>query len=378
MDFNPENGGIVSRRATLKEVAAELGVSPATVSNAYNRPDQLSAGLRERVFETARRLGYPGPDALARGLRRGRAGAVGVLYEDRLSYAFADPAAVLFLQGVSVATEEAQLGLLLLSGAPGEARGPEAVSGAVVDGFVVNSLSEGDPLVAAALERRLPVVLVDQPRIGGLPFVGIDDVGGARSIAEHLVGLGHRRFGVVTFGLGPRRPEGDGIASIERQEAATYPVSRDRLRGYAAALEAAGIPWEEVPVYEHYENVPEEGRRAAEALLSLEPRPTAILAISDQLAFGVMEAARGMGLSIPEDLSVAGFDDVPEAARSMPSLTTVHQPHVEKGLAAGRMLLARLRDEEFPGPELFPISLVVRDSTAPPKKKPKAPNPPRR
>lgn len=368
----------MQQRATLKEVAAELGVSPATVSNAYNRPDQLSAALRERVFETARRLGYPGPDALARGLRRGRAGAVGVLYEDRLSYAFADPAAVLFLRGVSVATEEARLGLLLLSGAPGEARGPEAVSGAVVDGFVVNSLSEGDPLVASALQRRLPVVVVDQPRIEGLPFVGIDDEGAARSVAEHLVGLGHRRFGVVTFGLGPRRPEADGIADIERQEAATYPVTRDRLRGYAAALEAAGVPWEDVPVYENYENVPEGGRKGAEVLLSLEPRPTAILAISDQLAFGAYAAAKGMGLSVPEDLSVAGFDDVPEAARSVPPLTTVRQPHVEKGLAAGRMLLARLRDEETAGAEYFPTSLILRGSTAPPKKKPKAPNPPRR
>ncbi len=351
----------MGRRATLKEVAAELGVSLATVSNAYNRPDQLSAALRERVFETARRLGYPGPDAMARGLRRGRAGAVGVLYEDRLSYAFADPAAVLFLRGVSVATEEAKLGLLLLSGAPGEARGPEAVSGAVVDGFVVNSLSEGDPLVASALERRLPVVVVDQPRIGSLAFVGIDDEGAARSVAEHLVGLGHRRFGVVTFGLGPKRPEGDGIASIERQEAATYPVSRNRLRGFAAALEAAGVAWEDVPIYENYENVPEGGKRATEFLLSQEPRPTAILAISDQLAFGAIEAAKEMGLSVPEDLSVAGFDDVPEAAAATPPLTTIRQPHQRKGSEAVRLLLE--------GPEaqsvLLPIELVVRASTAP-------------
>src|SRR5918998_105463 len=179
------NRGFSARRANLKDVAAELGVSAATVSNAYNRPDQLSPALRERVFETARRLGYAGPDALARGLRRGRAGAGGILYEDRLSYAFADPAAVLFLQGVSVATEEAGLGLLLLSGAPGEERDPEAISGAVVDGVVVYSMSDEDPLVSAALERRLPVVLVDQPRTGGLPFVGIDDMGAARAAAAH-------------------------------------------------------------------------------------------------------------------------------------------------------------------------------------------------
>jgi DNA-binding LacI/PurR family transcriptional regulator len=361
MDVNPRSLG---RRATLKEVAAEVGVSPATVSNAYNRPDQLSPELRERVLETARRLGYSGPDAMARGLRRRRAGAVGVLYEDRLSYAFADPAAVLFLQGVSVATEEAGLGLLLLSGAPGEERDPEAISGAVVDGFVVYSMSDEDPLVEAALKRRLPVVLVDQPRTGGLPFVGIDDEGAARAAAEHLVGLGHRRFSVVSFALAPE-PAGS-LADVDRQEAATYSLTRSRLRGYATAIEAAGLSWEDVPVYEHFENVPEEGRKAAESLLTQEPRPTAILALSDQLALGALDAARRFGLSVPEDVSVVGFDDVPDAARATPPLTTVHQPHVEKGLLAGRLLITQLRDEELPSPELLPTRLVVRGSTAPP------------
>lgn len=347
----------------MKEVASELGVSPATVSNAYNRPDQLSPALRERVFEAARRLGYAGPDALARGLRRRRAGAVGVLYEDRLSYAFADPAAVLFLQGVSVATEEAGLGLLLLSGAPGEERDPEAISGAVVDGFVVYSMSDEDPLVYAALERRLPVVLVDQPRIEGLPFVGIDDESAARAAAEHLIGLGHRRFGVVSFALAPE-PSG-GLVDADRQEAATYSITRSRLRGYASAIEAAGLSWADIPVYEHFGNEPEEGRKAAESLLGREPRPTAILALSDQLALGALDAARRLGLSVPEDVSVVGFDDVPDAARATPPLTTVHQPHVEKGLLAGRLLIAQLRDEELPSPELLPTRLVVRGSTAP-------------
>jgi DNA-binding LacI/PurR family transcriptional regulator len=359
MDVNSRSLG---RRATLKEVAAEVGVSPATVSNAYNRPDQLSPELRERVFEAARRLGYPGADALARGLRRGRAGAVGVFYEDRLSYAFADPAAVLFLQGVSVATEEAGLGLLLLSGAPGEEREPEAISGAVVDGFVVYSMSDEDPLVDAVLKRRLPVVLVDQPRLEGLPFIGIDDEGAARAVAEHLVSLGHRRFGVVSFALAPEPP--GGLADAARQETATYSLTRSRLRGYASALEAAGLSWADVPVYEHFGNVPEEGQKAAESLLRQELRPTAILALSDQLALGALDAARRLGLSVPEDVSVVGFDDVPDAARTTPPLTTVHQPHAEKGLLAGQLLIAQLRDEELPSLELLPTRLVVRGSTA--------------
>lgn len=345
----------------MREVAAEVGVSQATVSNAYNRPDQLSAELRERVFEAARRLGYAGPDAMARGLRRGRAGAIGVLYEDRLSYAFADPAAVLFLQGVSMATEEAGLGLLLLSGAPGMQRAPEAVRGAVVDGFVVYSMSDGDPLVREALARRLPAVVVDQPRMQGPPFVGIDDEAAARSVAEHLVSLGHRRFGTVSFASSP--DFFSGIANVERQESAAYEITRARLRGYASALEAAGVPWPDVPVYEQFESTTEAGRVAAEVLLSLEPRPTAILCLSDQLAFGFIEGARERGFRVPEDISVVGFEDVPEAARATPPLTTVHQPHVEKGALAGRILLARIRDEEPPESDVLRTRFVVRGST---------------
>jgi DNA-binding LacI/PurR family transcriptional regulator len=360
---------ISRRRATVKEVAAECGVSAATVSNAYNRPDQLSPELRERVFEAARKIGYAGPDPVARGLRRGRSGAVGVLYADRLSYAFADPAAVMFLEGVSAAAEEAALGLLLVPAPLREARDRASVGEAAVDGFVIYCLAEDDPVLDAVLERRLPVVLVEQPSREEAPSVETDDVSGARAAAEHLLGLGHERLGVVSFELG--RDASGGLAGLERRRRATYRPSRLRLEGYAAAVEDAGLSWADVPVYEAAENTPEQGRIAAEVLLSREPRPTAILALSDQLALGVFEAAKKLGLSIPGDLSVVGFDDVPEASRTEPALTTVYQPHVEKGLIAGRMLVAQLRGEEPRSPEPLPTRLVVRGSTAPPKAPPK-------
>ncbi len=342
-------------------------MSLATVSNAYNRPDQLSAELRERVLEAAERLGYAGPDAMARGLRRRRAGAIGVLYEDRLSYAFADPAAVLFLQGVSMSTEDAGLGLLLLSGAPGAEREPEAVRGSVVDGFVIYSMSDGDPLVEAALERRLPSVIVDQPHMEGLPFVGIEDQSSARAMAEHLVALGHRRFGVISFASSPDLFS--GIADISRLEGAVYQITRARLNGCRKALEDAGVRWSDVPVYEHCGSSMEAGRAAAEALLYLDPQPTAIICLSDQLALGAMETVKSRGLSVPKDVSVAGFDDVPEAARAVPALTTIRQPHVEKGLLAGRLLISQIRGDVAQNPDLLTTRIVVRDSTAAPKER---------
>ena len=367
MDVNPRVSEGLRRRATVKEVAAEAGVSPATVSNAYNRPDQLSPEVRQRILAVAKNLGYTGPDPVARGLRRRRTGVMGVLYPDRLSYAFADPVSVMFLEGVSEAAEEARLGLLLVPGTPRGAIGPAAVDEAAVDGFVVYCLAEDDPLVDAALGRRLPVALVEQPSREGVPSVATDDVVGARAAAEHLLGLGHERLGVVSLELTP--DVRSGLADLARQRGATYRPSRLRLQGYAAAVEAAGIAWEGVPVYEVAESTPEQGRIAAEALLAHDPRPTAILVQSDQAALGVLEAARMLGLSVPGDLSVVGFDDIPAASHTEPPLTTVFQSHVEKGLTAGRMLVAQLREEELPGAKLLPTRLVVRGSTAGPPKR---------
>ncbi len=363
MDVNPEERR-TRKRATAKEVAADVGVSPATVSNAFNRPDQLSAGLREKVFEAARRLGYSGPDPVARSLRRRKAGAVGVLYSDRLSYAFADPAMVKFFEGVSVATEEAALGMLLLPAAAREAREPEAVGNAVVDGFVVYCMADDDPLVGAALDRGLPVILVDHPGVPSVLRVGIDDVGAAATAARYLIGLGHRRLGVVSFEL--TQEAAGGVADLTNPDRAIYWPSRARLQGYASAIEEAGLSEADVPVYECAENTVEWGWRGAGVLLDADRGPTALLCMSDQLAFGAMEAARERGLLVPGDLSIVGFDDVPEAARTTPALTTIHQPHVEKGLLAGRMLVARLRDEEPPEAGLLPTHLVERNSTAPP------------
>jgi DNA-binding LacI/PurR family transcriptional regulator len=143
-------------------------------------------------------------------------------------------------------------------------------------------------------------------------------------------------------------------------------VTRARLAGYEAVLEAAGIPWKEVPVYECSGSSKVLGREATDALLSWHPPLTAILALSDQLALGAIEAARARGLLVPEDLSVAGFDDVPEAATSTPSLTTVHQHHAAKGESAGRLLVAQLREEETEDTSLLPAQLVVRGSTGRP------------
>jgi DNA-binding LacI/PurR family transcriptional regulator len=345
-------------RVTLQTIADALDVSRTTVSNAYNRPDQLAPELRERILATAKELGYSGPDPAARRLRSGRRDVVGLLFTEDLSYAFTDPAAVILLQGIARATARAGLSLLLVP-----EHGPgvrNAVLDAVVDAFCIYSMPAGHPNVLAALERRLPMVVVDEPRLDGHPFVGIEDHAGARVATEHVLELGHRRIAVLS-----ERASDDGYEgplTREREAQTIYAVNRERLDGYRDALAPAGISWGDIPKWEVSVNDIEHGLAGGRALLAGDPRPTAVLASTDLLALGVLAAARELGLSVPGDVSVVGFDDVPGAAWSQPALTTARQPLLEKGEIAGRLLIGEAADEEV----VLPVELVIRESTGPP------------
>jgi DNA-binding LacI/PurR family transcriptional regulator len=347
------------RRPTLAQVASEVGVSVMTVSNAYNRPDQLSSALRERIMEAARRLGYPGPDPLGRGLRSGRARALGVLYDTWPAFVFQSPASVGFMQGLSGATGRAFMGLLLVpTPLPGEGN---PLDTALADGFVVYSVSDADPQVPLALARR-PTVIVDQPRLDGVPFVGIDDQSAAAGAAEHLLALGHRHIAVLSFAL--VRDGMEGLAGAGRQAQTEYAVTRARLSGYREALTGAGLDWNEVDVFEcHFL---QEADVAVRRLLARRPRPTAVLATSDTLALAVLRTAAEDGIRVPEELSVIGFDDTSRAQTTSPTLTTVRQPHIEKGRHAGELLLGLLRGDPTPPPVWLPTELIIRDSTGPP------------
>jgi len=339
---------------TLQTIADALGVSRTTISNAYNRPDQLAPELREKVLETAKRLGYAGPDPAARRLRSGLRGAVGLMFSERLSYAFTDPAAIGLLQGLTEATEEKGYELLLLPGMRGERREVVSVRDAVVGAFCLYCMPDGHPAVQAAFDRRLPVVIVDEPRLPGGFFVGIDDREGARQLAAYVAALGHERVAIVADRMVD--DHGEGLAGPERIARADCKVSRERIDGYLAGLDGVAP----VPIYEALANFPECGERAASVLLELSPRPTAILCSTDVLALGVIDALRARGLDVPGDVSVTGFDDVPAAAPA--GLTTIRQPLVDKGREAGRLLTEHGTEREV----ILPTELVTRSSTGPP------------
>lgn len=341
-------------RGTLKDVARRLGVSTATVSNAFSRPDQLSPELREKILAAARALHYPGPNPAARMLATGFARTLAVVYVNPLHHAFEDPTASAFVGGVAEACAQRRLGLLLLQGGEGF---QDVVRTAAVDGLIIYSMPKDDVTLQAVLDRALPMVVVDQPLLPKVPFIGIDDRAAARACARHLRGLGHQRFGIVTFGL-----QNDGYTGpVDQKRLKTAPcgVSRRRLQGYLEALEPIG-PGGSVRIWECPRSTEEAGRTAAETFFNDEPRPTAILAASDRFALGVMEAARQHQLRVPEDVAVAGFDDIPAAKVIAPQLTTVRQPMKEKG----RLAVASLLQQNGPLRLKLPTKLMVRRSTA--------------
>ncbi|GAB3965851.1 LacI family DNA-binding transcriptional regulator [Actinoallomurus acanthiterrae] len=346
-------------RVTLQTIADRVGVSRTTVSNAFSRPDQLNEELRRRILEVASELGYPGPHPAARTLRRGRAGVIGVIFTEALSYAFADSYAVGFLRGLASVAEQSGTGVHLI-GWPSPDAAEEVIGDAVVDGFCLFS-PEGHPLVETVLRRRLPVVTVDYPYVEGVPFVGIDDRAAARRAAEHALGLGHRRVAVLGVQPVAGRTNRDWL-DLDRPGDLRFGAGRARLAGYRDACEAAGLAWNEVAVG-RTPNDRELARQAAARLLDADPRPTVVLAPTDEVAFAVLDVAAQRGIEVPRDLSVIGFDDVPAAAPA--GLTTVRQPITEKGTTAGRLLLQPARSDTAPC-VLMETDLVVRRTTAPP------------
>ncbi|SCF27296.1 transcriptional regulator, LacI family [Micromonospora purpureochromogenes] len=340
-------------RPTLQDVATAVGVSRSTVSNAYCRPDQLSAALRTRILDTARQLGYPGPNPTARSLRRGFAGAIGVLFTSQLSYAFTDPFAVRFLAGVAEAAERHGTSLLLVPLPTGATQARAAVENAAVDGFCVYCAADEDWALDVIRGRGLPFVTTAPPADR---YVGIDERAAARSVADHLVGLGHRRVALLADTVLPEAPPGP--LRLAGADAAPHPTTRGRLAGFADALAAVGVDWPDITLLNATGNSRAAGAEAVAVLFAGDDPPTAVLAASDVLALGALDALGERAATV----SVTGFDDVAEAAAA--GLTTVRQPAEEKGRIAAELLLDPPADDAA-GQLLLPTELVVRTSTRP-------------
>jgi DNA-binding LacI/PurR family transcriptional regulator len=348
----------VERRAVrprIADVAREAGVSKTAVSFAFNNPDRLSSGTATRIREVAENLGYR-PHPVARMLARRQTMTLGVLTPQALAVVFSNPFFALLGEGIAQAAEDHGYELHFIS--PHNGSLAQAVGRATVDGVVAIGLSGDHPEVEQIRGSGLPMVLVDSEDLPEHGSVVVDDEGGARAAAEHLVALGHREVLVVAF----ERPE----SASGRQDRASEGVADRRLRGYRSALAAAGIDLRPEWIATGRVSIGG-GESAFQRAWAVGLRPTAVLAMSDAMAIGAMRAAGGLGLRIPDDLSIVGFDDLDLAALVDPALTTVHQPIREKGIDAVRLLLGELEERVGHEPEHLRLEtrLIVRGSTGP-------------
>ena len=324
-------------RATLKHVAERAQVALSTASLVFSGRGPVAAATRDRVLRAASDLGYGGPNPVAASLRRGRTGTIGVVIEEGLLYALRDPYALSVMDGLIEALGDS--GVLLVPQHRGDADGARArLASASVDAVAFPLSADVNlDLVADLASRGLPMVGMS-PMPAGVPSVEIDEEAAMALACDHVAGLGHERVAMIVLphcGLAERR---------------TTPFRT--VFGADAPLVAASSL--DVTA----------GAEAARTLLAASDRPTAIICQSDLLAMGVIVAASDVGLSIPEDLTVTGFDGI-DIAWWPGTLTTVVQPGREKGAAAGRLLAAQLAGEDAAS-VVLPVTLRVGTSSGPP------------
>ncbi|WP_448664765.1 LacI family DNA-binding transcriptional regulator [Sphingomonas sp. CJ20] len=347
------------KRATLKSIAADLGVTHTSVSNAYNNPAKVSKELRERIIAYAKTVNYEGPDPAARSLRTGRCGAIGVLFNDQLSYAFTDAHDITFLSGISSVCEEEGANIVLI---PLKNKRPESRDSltAIVDGYILNAPYKSHPTIRTALSRGLPTVVVDFDA-PDLASVLTNDREMTGAVVSHLLALGHRNIAIITF---PRSEDHGEIFPLDRDVPDESYVVNQRILGCRDAFEAGGVAPSGVLVCETT-NSEQGGQRGAERLLALRPDLTALVCFSDRLAHGAIAHCRAHDLAVPGRISVTGFDGLDPLGRQADALqlTTVRQNAFEKGRRAAEILL---RDDQ-PGARTVHIraEFVPGDSSAP-------------
>jgi LacI family transcriptional regulator len=329
-------------RITITSIAREAGVSVPTVSRVLNGRSDVSPETRERVEELLRRHGYRRRASRT----REAAGLIDLVFNDLDS-----PWAVEIIRGVEDVAHGALIGTVVsaIHQASVSARQwMRNLQARATDGVILVASDVQSPLHAELRRLSIPTVVVDPAGVPAhdVPTVGAANWSGGLAATEHLIALGHRRIGFIA---GPRQ----------------LLCSRTRLDGYRAGLDGAGIKFDEdlVAQGDFYH---ESGFETASALLDLPDPPTAVFASSDQMALGGYEAVRRRGLRVPDDLSIVGFDDLPEARWSSPPLTTVRQPLSEMGMLAARTVLRLAQGEKIESMRLeLATDLVVRDSTAP-------------
>ncbi|MEW9799481.1 LacI family DNA-binding transcriptional regulator [Alteromonas sp. CYL-A6] len=326
-------------KLTLKDVAQKLGVSTATISNAFNRPDQLSAAKREEILEACQRIGYHGPNKAAQILRKGQSNIVALVLADSISYTVSDPVASTFIRGVSSVLQEHKKHLLLYAG------DSESIQDVVdfVDGFICYGLPRNQKLADELARVTKPVVSVDFD-LDTRPSVNINNEEACYELAKQAVAQGDH---VAILGL--RLIDSPTTCRIYNSPLldTDSSISHRRLDGYLRAIHEAGLTIENDWIWHIPESDSQFARQAAREVLSSNPRPNTVLCMSDIIALELLQCAMGMGIRVPEELKITGFDGIDEAARTRPYLATVCQSSEQKGRLACEMLLTGNKEHQL-------------------------------
>ncbi|MCP2163766.1 LacI family DNA-binding transcriptional regulator [Goodfellowiella coeruleoviolacea] len=339
------------RRVTAKDVAQAARVSRTAVSFAFNDPARISQQTRQRILRVAEELGYV-PNPIARALVRGSTRSLGVLLPQDIPLVMENPYYAQFLVGLGQVCDREGLSLLLVPPLRSSMR--DAIPYAAVDGFVVCGLATDRGEITELRRRGVPFVLVDSDELPGVPSIEVTEQAGIAELVGHLLELGHRRLAVLSL------PAGGSGSSVP-----VGPLAR-RMAGIADALGVVGMSLDhpDVRVVE-VASTRAEGYRATSELMAGPRPPSAVVALSDILAVGALDALRDLGVDVPGQVSVAGFDDLPEANWVRPALTTVRQPIQAKGRVAGDFLVASIQGERPHSGQVLHTALIVRESTGP-------------
>lgn len=343
------------RRPTMADVAALAGVSLSTVSLTYSGAGPLSPDMRARVEKAATELGYAGPSPQAQALRSGRSRVVGLVIHEQLQYALRDPFTLRVLDALIGDLGEMGQGVLLLPSPTVDSTKPHLLATASMDAAVLMRVRDHDePALEILARRELPFAIVEGTAPGAAAIT-IPDRRATADLIRHLVDLGHERIATVTLPRGTRRAT--SIYEGELLAGALWTSTRNRL----AAFDDAGI--EPCVVIESAGSTVEEGVAAGRLAFGHRSKPTAVVCQSDLLAGGAVLAARELGLSVPEDVSITGFDGLDLPWLRPLDLTTVPQDGAAKGHLIARGVKALLEGSEPPVIEL-PLEIRIGNSTA--------------
>ncbi len=337
-------------RITINDIARISGYSKTSVSFAFNDPGRISAKARARILGVANELGYI-PDPLARNLSLRRHGSIGLLLPEVIPVSFLNTHLSQIVRGIGEICEEHGHSLTLIP--PLRESVQEGVRNAAVDGLITIGLEPGMETVALIKRRHLPFVTIDGRSGGGFPVVGIDDAAAAELAMDYILSLGHRNIAVISF-------------LDEPQLATRSHVKTRRLEGYRRAFSArSDVRFSDVRFLET-ESTTDGGFRVATELLNGGSPPTAIVAMSDIIALGVLRALEEAAIPVPRRVSVIGFDDIPEASLVRPPLTTIAQPGYEKGRRAADILMHMVGGRKTTEEYRLHHELVQRGTCGPP------------